>query len=202
MTVKIAIVYYSATGHVHQLAQAVAEGAAKTGAEVRVRRVAELAPDDAIDANPAWRDHVESTRGIEVATHDDLVWADAYAFGSPTRYGNVAAQLKQFLDSTGRIWQQGLIVGKPATAFTSAVNIHGGNESTVLALYNTMYHWGSIIVPPGYLDSSVSAAFGNPYGVAHPSGQGHPSQETLHAARFQGYRLATVAAQLRDGGRE
>jgi NAD(P)H dehydrogenase (quinone) len=202
MTVKIAIVYYSATGHVHQLAQAVAEGAAKTGAVVRVRRVAELAPDDAIDANPAWRAHAEATRGIEVATHDDLIWADAYAFGSPTRYGNVAAQLKQFLDGTGRLWQEGRIVGKPATAFSSAVNVHGGNESTVLALYNTMYHWGSIIVPPGYLDSSVSAAFGNPYGVAHPSGQGRPSEETLNAARFQGYRLATVTAQLRDGGRD
>jgi NAD(P)H dehydrogenase (quinone) len=82
------------------------------------------------------------------------------------------------------------------------MNRHGGNESALLALYNTMYHWGSIIVPPGYLDSSVSAAFGNPYGVAHPSGQGRPSEETLNAARFQGYRLATVTAQLRDGGRD
>src|SRR5690606_32451425 len=98
MTVKIAVIYYSATGSVHKLAQAVAEGAEKTGAEVRLRRVAEIAPDEAIDQNPAWREHLESVRNVvPVASHDDLIWADAYAFGTPTRYGNVASQLKQFL---------------------------------------------------------------------------------------------------------
>lgn len=203
MTVKIAVIYYSATGSVHKLAQAVAEGAEKTGAEVRLRRVAELAPDEAIDQNPAWREHLESVRHtVPVASHDDLVWADAYAFGTPTRYGNVASQLKQFIDSTGRLWMEGHIVGKPSTAFASAINVHGGNESTLLALYNTMYHWGSIIVPPGYTDASVSAAFGNPYGIAHPSGPGAPSEETLVAARYQGQRLATVTAQLLAGRRD
>ncbi|HLT10585.1 MAG TPA: NAD(P)H-dependent oxidoreductase, partial [Micromonosporaceae bacterium] len=131
MTVKIAVIYYSATGSVHKLAQAVAEGAEKTGAEVRLRRVAEIAPDEAIDQNPAWREHLESVRNVvPVASHDDLIWADAYAFGTPTRYGNVASQLKQFIDSTGPLWMEGHVVGKPSTAFTSAINVHGGNEST------------------------------------------------------------------------
>ncbi|MFC7549125.1 NAD(P)H:quinone oxidoreductase [Plantactinospora sp. GCM10030261] len=202
MSVKIAVIYYSATGNVHRLAEALTEGAEKAGAEVRLRQVPELAPDAAIDSNPAWRSHLESVRAsVPVATHDDLVWADAYAFGSPTRYGNVAAQLKQFLDGTGPLWATGTITGKPATAFASAVNVHGGNESTLLALYNTMYHWGSIIVPPGYLDPTVSAAFGNPYGTAHPSGPGAPAEATLAAARFQGGRLATVTAALLAGAR-
>jgi len=198
---KIAVIYYSATGNVHKLAEAIAEGAEKAGAEVRLRRVPELAPDAAIDSNPAWRNHLDSVKDLQFASHDDLVWADAYAFGTPTRYGNVASQLKQFIDSTGQLWMEGRIVGKTATAFTSAANVHGGNESTLLALYNTLYHWGSIIVPPGYTDPSVSAAFGNPYGIGHPSGSGGPSEETLAAARYQGQRLATVTAALLDGQR-
>jgi multimeric flavodoxin WrbA len=127
MTVKIAVIYYAATGNVHTIAQAVAEGAEKGGAEVRLRRVPELAPDAAIDANPAWRAHLEATADIQLASHDDLIWANTYAFGTPTRYGNVSSRLKQFIDSTGRQWVDGHLAGKPATAFTSAINIHGGD---------------------------------------------------------------------------
>ncbi|GAA3285602.1 NAD(P)H:quinone oxidoreductase [Dactylosporangium vinaceum] len=198
MGAKVAVIYYSATGNVHALAEAIAEGAAATGAEVRLRRVPELAPDTAIDANPAWRAHVEATPHVEVATLDDLVWADAYALGSPTRYGNVAAQLKQFIDTSGGIWSAGHLQDKAATAFTSAGNVHGGNESTLLALYNTFYHWGAFIVPPGYTDPAIHAAYGNPYGTAHPGAEGAPSAATLAAARYQGRRLAAVAARLRD----
>ncbi|MFS4091487.1 NAD(P)H:quinone oxidoreductase [Streptomyces sp. AF1A] len=196
MTVKVAVIYYSATGNVHALAQAVAEGAEKAGAEVRLRRVPELAPDEAIDANPAWRNHVEAGKDTDVATLEDLEWADAYALGSPTRYGNVAAQLKQFIDTTGALWQQAVMANKPATAFTSAHNTHGGNESTLLALYNCFHHWGSVIVSPGYTDASVYAAGGNPYGTAHPGATGAPQEPTLAAARYQGERLATIAAHL------
>lgn len=196
MTTKVAVIYYSSTGNVHALAQAVAEGAAKAGAEVRLRRVPELAPDAAIDSNPAWRAHLTATADVEVATHDDLRWADAYAFGTPTRYGNVSAQLKQFLDGTGQLWAAGELSGKAATAFTSAGNIQGGNESTLLALYNTMYHWGCLIVPPGYTDPSVYAAHGNPYGTGHAGGSGLPGEQVLAAANYQGYRLATVGARL------
>lgn len=195
MSAKVAVIYYSSTGNVHQLAQAVAEGAEKAGAQVRLRRVPELAPDAAIDANPAWRRHLDAVRDVPTATLDDLAWADAYALGSPTRYGNIAAQLKQFIDTTGPLWQQGAMAGKPATGFTSAHNRHGGNESTTLALYNTFHHWGSIIVPPGYTSPIVYPAGGNPYGISH-SGADAPSPETLEAARYQGERLATIATRL------
>ncbi|MFD9032073.1 NAD(P)H:quinone oxidoreductase [Streptomyces sp. NPDC059567] len=197
MSVKVAVIYYSATGNVHELAQAVAEGAEKAGAEVRLRRVPELAPDAAIDSNPAWRAHVDATGDVEIATLDDLEWADAYAFGSPTRFGNVAAQLKQFIDTSGGLWQQGGMADKPATAFTSAHNVHGGNESTLLALYNTFHHWGSVIVSPGYTDPSVYAAGGNPYGTAHPGANGTPEENVLQAARYQGARLAKFAKKLK-----
>ncbi|GGT22152.1 NAD(P)H:quinone oxidoreductase [Streptomyces purpureus] len=197
MSVKVAVVYYSATGSVHQLAQAVAEGAEKAGAEVRLRRAPELAPASAIDSNPAWRAHLDATSDIEVATLDDLTWADAYAFGSPTRFGNIAAQLKQFIDTTGGLWYQGVFIDKPATAFTSAQNTHGGNESTLLALYNSFHHWGSVIVSPGYTDQSVFEAGGNPYGTSHASGNGAPEEKTLAAARHQGARLAKITARLK-----
>ncbi|AXE22250.1 NAD(P)H dehydrogenase [Streptomyces globosus] len=196
MGAKVAVVYYSSTGNVHALAQAVAEGAEKAGAEVRLRRVPELAPDAAIDSNPAWREHVEAAKDVETATLDDLSWANAYAIGSPTRYGNIAGQLKQFLDTTGGLWQQGALADKPATGFTSAHNAHGGNESTLLALYNTFHHWGSVIVAPGFTDPAVFAAGGNPYGTSHPGGSGPVTEEALAAARHQGARLARFAARL------
>ncbi|MEO3974884.1 NAD(P)H:quinone oxidoreductase [Streptomyces sp. CAU 1734] len=202
-TPRIAVVYYSATGSVHHLARAVAEGAEAAGAEVRLRRVAELAPDEAIGANPAWRAHLDATADIEIATHDDLTWANAYALGTPTRFGNVASQLKQFIDGTGGLWQRGVFADKPATAFVSAMNVHGGNESTLLALYNTLYHWGSLIVAPGYTDPSVFAASGNPYGTAHASGSGDlPGDNVLEAARYQGRRLADITGRLLNGPRD
>jgi NAD(P)H dehydrogenase (quinone) len=194
---KVAVVYYSSTGNVYALAEAVAAGAREAGADVRLRRVAELAPPQAVDANPAWRAHADATAHIPKATHDDLRWADAYAFGTPARYGNVSSQLKQFLDTTAPLWAAGELSDKPVTAFTSAINRHGGNESTLLALYNSMHHWGAIIVPPGYTHEAVSAAGGNPYGTAHPSGGGLPEDAALDAARHQGVRLVRVAALLR-----
>lgn len=196
---KVAVIYYSSTGNVHALAQAVADGAEQAGAEVRLRRVAELAPDEAIDANAAWRAHAQASAGVSLASLEDLQWADGYAFGSPTRYGNVSAQLKQFLDTTGPLWAAGELADKVATGFTSAINTHGGNESTLLALYNTMHHWGAIVVAPGYTDPAVSAAGGNPYGTAHASGRGTPSEDVLDAARYQGRRLARFAGLLIAG---
>jgi len=137
---KVAVIYYSATGNVHALAEAVAEGAAEAGAQVRLRRVAELAPAAAIDSNLAWRAHVDATADVQVATRHDVRWADGLALGSPTRFGNISAQLKQFLDVTGPLWFAGELANKVATGFTSASNRHGGNESTLLALYN-FHHW-------------------------------------------------------------
>ncbi len=202
MTTKIAVIYYSSAGTVHALAGAVADGAASTGAEVRLCRVAELAPQAAIDANPAWRSHLENvSAAVPEARLDDLEWADGYAFGTPTRYGNPAAQLKQFIDQTGQLWQQGVMADKPVTSFTAAINRHGGQESTLLALNNVFYHWGSIIVPPGYTDPLLYAAGGNPYGTSHITGYpaALPGEEVLAAARYQGRRLATVTTRLSAG---
>jgi NAD(P)H dehydrogenase (quinone) len=199
MAVRLAVVYYSATGNVHQLAEALARGGAGRGAEVRLRRVPELAPDTAINANPAWRAHVDATKDtVREAMLEDLEWATAYAFGTPTRYGNVSAQLKQFIDSTGGLWQSGVFHNKPATSFTSSLNRHGGQESTLLSLNNVFYHWGCIIVPLGYTDPLLFAAGGNPYGTSWPSGGGEgPDQGVLDAADYQGRHLVQIAEQLR-----
>jgi NAD(P)H dehydrogenase (quinone) len=198
---KIAVIYYSATGNVHALAEAVAEGAADGGAEVRLRRVAELAPKEAIDSNPAWRANADATAEIQLATNEDVRWADGLALGSPTRFGNISAQLKEFLDRTGPLWFAGELANKVATGFTSATNLHGGNESTLLAMYNTFYHWGAIVVTPGYTDASVTQAGGNPYGTAHASGGGLPGPAVLAAARYQGRRLAAIAELIASGER-
>lgn len=198
MSVNIAVIYYSATGNVHALAESVAEGVEKAGADVQLRRAAELAPDDAIDSNPKWRAHLDATAHVPVATHDDLRWADGYAFGTPTRFGNVASQLKQFLDTTAPLWAAGELADRPVTGFTSAINTHGGNESTLLALYNTMYHWGAVVVPTGYTTDAFRAAGGNPYGTAHPSHAGDPDERVVAAARAQGERLVRFATALND----
>jgi NAD(P)H dehydrogenase (quinone) len=198
---RVAVIYYSATGTIHRVAEAFVEGALREGADVRLRRVPELAPDEVIDRNPAWRRHLEKTSDIPAATHADLEWANAYAFGTPTRYGNVCAQLRMFLDTTAGLWQRDVFVGKPATGFTSSYRTHGGQESTLLSLYNTLYHWGTLILPRGYLDSElVERTGGNPYGVSvsleraeHEPGL---FAGVLDTARFQGGRLAALAGAL------
>ncbi|GAB1691803.1 NAD(P)H:quinone oxidoreductase [Krasilnikovia sp. M28-CT-15] len=195
MTVKVAVFYYSSTGTVHALAEAVAEGATSAGAEVRLRRAAELAPAEAIDQNPQWRQHLDATSSVPVAQLDDLAWADAYAFGTPTRFGTPAAQLKQFIDQAGGLWRDGVLADKPVTAFTSAYNRHGGSEATILALGNVFYHWGALIVPPGFTDPSIYAAGGNPYGTVSTGGAG-AGAAALDAARYQGRRLAGFAVRL------
>lgn len=194
---KVAVIYYSATGNVYKLAQAIKEGAEEAGAEVRLRKVHELAPEEAIKSNQGWADHAEKTQDVPEASMDDLEWADAYIFGTPTRFGNVSAQLKQFIDTTGGLWAQGKLADKVVSGFTSAQNAHGGQESTLLSMYNVFMHWGSIIVPTGYTSDEIFAAGGNPYGISSTDGgeQG-PSEEELAAARYQGRRVAEKAAAL------
>jgi NAD(P)H dehydrogenase (quinone) len=194
---RIAVVYYSATGNVHAIAEALAKGATGAGAEVRLRRVEETAPDHVVDRNPDWQAHRDATADIPVATLDDLTWADGYALGTPTRYGNVAAQLKQFIDRTGGIWEAGHLADKSFTGFTSTAEVHGGQESTLLALYHVAHHWGSIIVPTGYVDYDlIHAAGGNPYGLSTVAGPDGPPEEVLAAATHQGARLARITAAL------
>ncbi|WP_017974638.1 NAD(P)H:quinone oxidoreductase [Actinopolyspora halophila] len=198
--VKLTVVYYSATGTIVEIANALVAEAEAAGAEVRLRRVAELAPDSAVDSNPAWRANLEATRSITEVTPDDLLWADAVIFGTPTRYGNVAAQLKQFIDSLGPQWQQGLLADKVYSGFTSTTSKHGGQESTLLALYNSVHHFGGILVAPGYTDGSKFVD-GNPYGTGHVDGQGElkVEAETRQAASVQARRVVSVARALRDG---
>ena len=195
--VKVAVIYYSATGNVAQIAQEMAETAEKEGAETRLRRVAELAPQSAIDANPAWAANLIATADIPAAGTDDLVWADAVIMGSPTRFGNIAAQLKHFLDTLGGAWQRGLLADKVYSGFTSTGTLHGGHESTLLALSNTFHHFGGIIVPPGYTHPDKFAD-GNPYGTSHHDAGGTASVDdiTRAAARIQAVRVVKFAHAL------
>jgi NAD(P)H dehydrogenase (quinone) len=196
---RVLITYYSATGSVHRLAEAVRAGAESAGADVRLRRVAELAPPEAIAADEEWAKHKQATDAtVEEASLDDLEWADGYAFGTPTRFGAPASQLKQFLDTAGSLWQDGKLADKPVTTFVSSAERHGGQEATILSLNNVFYHWGCIIVPLGYTDDIVFAAGGNPYGTSWPAGYPStmPDETTLECARHQGRRLAHFAEVL------
>src|SRR5262245_44070672 len=195
---RIAVVYYSATGNVHRLAHALAEGAGAEGAEVRVRHVDELASEQIVSQNRYWGRHRSEVEDAPVASLEDLEWADGVAFGTPTRFGNVAAQLKQFMDQAGRLWQENKLADKVGTAFTSSMTTHGGQESTILALNNTLYHWGMLILPLGYTVREVFAAGGNPYGASYTSGRSFvgPDEKALAVARYQGRRLARYAAVI------
>ncbi len=194
---KVAVIYYSATGTTYKMARAIEEGAKQAGAEVRVLKVKELAPEEAIASNEGWSAHRLETQDVPEATLDDLEWADAIILGTPTRYGLPAAQLKQFIDTTGPLWGQGKLINKIGSSFTSVATAHGGHESTLLALNNTFYSWGSIIVAPGYADP-IQFQSGNPYGTSHISQNGAvpPDEVALNAARFQGKRVAEVTAMF------
>jgi NAD(P)H dehydrogenase (quinone) len=208
--VKVAIIYYSATGTTYHLAKGIEEGAKEAGAEVRLCKVKELAPEEAIASNEGWSQHRLETQDVPEATLEDLRWADAVILGAPTRYGLPAAQLKQFIDMTGPLWGKGELVNKIASSFTSAATQHGGHETTITAMNNTFYHWGSIIVSPAYATQTQFAS-GNPYGTSFTSNNGEldPDETALTAAKFQGKRVVEVTQQFvagrdkpRDEGRE
>ncbi|MGM1061691.1 NAD(P)H:quinone oxidoreductase [Saccharothrix sp. Mg75] len=197
---RTAVVYYSATGSVHAMAQAAARAAEEAGSEVRLRKVRELAPEEAIASNEGWAAHARQTQDLPEAELADLEWADLLVFGAPTRFGMPAAQLKQFLDTTGPLWAAGKLVDKVATSFTSAATAHGGQETTITALNNTFYHWGCVIVPPGYADP-IQFQAGNPYGSSHVSDNGRtpPGQVELDAVSFQVRRAVRLARALKAG---
>lgn len=198
--IQAAIIYYSSTGTNYQLAQWAAEAAQVAGAQVRVRKVRELAPPEAIAANPAWQAHAEATKDVPEATLEDLEWADAIMFSMPTRFGNLPSQMKQFLDTTGGLWAQGKLVNKVVSAMSSAQNAHGGQEATILSLYTTMFHWGAIVVAPGYADPVMFQAGGNPYGVSVTVDQEGKMIEDVEAAvKYQAKRTVTVARWVKNG---
>ncbi|WLD94719.1 NAD(P)H:quinone oxidoreductase [Alkalihalobacillus sp. AL-G] len=198
--VKLAVIYYSSTGTNYKLAKWAEEAAKEAGAEVKVLKVAETAPESAMESNPAWKQHYEETKHVPEVSLDDLEWADAYIFSVPTRFGNVPAQFKAFIDTTGGLWFNGKLANKVVSAMTSAQNPHGGQEETVLSLYTTMYHWGAIVATPGYTDTSIFGAGGNPYGTSVSVDQdGNMIEDVEPAVKHQAKRTVTVASWVKQG---
>lgn len=193
---RLAIVYYSTYGTNYEIAKVAEEAALGKGAEVRLRKVRETAPREVVEGQEAWLAQERRTADVPVVSNDDMVWADAYLFSAPTRYGVAASQMRAFIDTLGPIWQEGKLANKAITAMTSSQNPHGGQETTLLGFYTTFMHWGAILVPPGYTDQSISAAGGNPYGTS-VTADGQPLDEDVKKAiRYQTTRLLDVAAKL------
>jgi NAD(P)H dehydrogenase (quinone) len=200
---KVLIVFYSTYGHVFKMAQAVAEGVKEvTGARVELRRVPETLPEDvlqkmdAVDAQKAFAD-------IPVCKVDELASADAIIFGTPTRFGNMCGQMRQFLDATGQLWSQGALVGKVGSVFASTATQHGGQESTLLSFHITLLHQGLVVVGLPYAfqgqmrNDEITGC--SPYGattIAGTQGERTPTENELAGARFQGKHVAAIAAKL------
>jgi NAD(P)H dehydrogenase (quinone) len=198
--VKLAVIYYSSTGTNYRLSQWAEEGARKAGAEVRILKVPETAPQEAIESNPAWKEHSIEAACIPEVTLEHLEWADAMIFSVPTRFGNMPSQVKSFLDTTGGLWFHGKLANKVVSAMTSAQNAHGGQEATLLSLYTTMYHWGAIVATPGYTDPVIFGAGGNPYGTSVTVDQDGKMIEDVQAAvKHQAKRTITVAEWVKKG---
>jgi NAD(P)H dehydrogenase (quinone) len=195
--VKLAIVYYSMTGTNYQLAKWAEEAAIEAGAEVKLLKVQELAPIEAVNSNPVWNKLTEDTKDVPVATSEDLVWADAIIFSSPTRFGNVTSQIKNFMDQQGGVWAEGKLMNKVVSAMSSAQNPHGGQEQTIQAIYTTMMHWGAIIVAPGYTDPSIFKAGGNPYGTSVTVGKNGMVEDVKDAVKHQAKRTVEIAAMIK-----
>jgi NAD(P)H dehydrogenase (quinone) len=195
---KVLIVFYSRNGSTEKMANAIAEGAQAEGAEVRLRRARDIVAPEVMAQVTGWKENADRMNAAYPApTTDDVEWADGIIFGTPTRFGNAAAELKAFIDSLGGLWFQGKLNGKVGGAFTSTASPHGGNESTIISLYNPLAHLGFIIVPTGYVEPATFKA-GTPYGASHVAGQNTapPTEDEIAVARFQGKRVAQVSAAL------
>ena len=200
---KVLVVYYSMYGHIHQMAEAIADGAREiAGAEVQMRRVPETLPLEVLDKMGA----VEAQKAfshIPVCTVGELPEADAILFGTPTRFGNMCGQMRQFLDATGQLWAKGALVGKVGSVFASSATQHGGQESTILSFHTTLLHHGFIVVGLPYTFQGQmridEITGGSPYGastIAGGKGERMPSENELNAARFQGKHVANIAFRL------
>ena len=201
---KALIVYYSTYGHVHKMAEAVAEGVMEIdGAEAILRRVPETLPEEVLKKMGA-AGAQQSMSNVPICTVEELVSADAVIFGTPTRFGNMCGQMRQFLDATGQLWAKGALVGKIGSVFTSSATQHGGQESTILSFHITLLHHGFVIVGLPYTFQGQmridEITGGSPYGastIAGGSGERMPSENELNAARFQGKHVATIAMKLK-----
>jgi NAD(P)H dehydrogenase (quinone) len=198
---NVLIAFYSRNGSSEAMAKAVAEGAQAAGAEVRLRRARDIVGPEVMAQVPGWAENAKRMDALYPApTPDDVVWADGIVFGTPTRYGNVTAELKAFIGSLGGVWSQGKLNGKAGSVFCTTMTTHGGAETTVASLYNVMAHLGLIIVPTGYADP-IMFKTGTPYG-AHAAVDGKqvttPLPDDLEVARYQGRRVAQVASALKS----
>jgi NAD(P)H dehydrogenase (quinone) len=196
---KVLIPFYSRTGTIARLAEAVAEGARAEGAEVRLRRAREVVSAEVIASVPGWKQSADALNAqYEAPTADDAEWADAVIFGTPTRFGSVSSELKAYIDGLGGLWQQGKLVGKAGSVFAGSSQAHGGNETTALSLYAPLAHLGFIIVPTGYADGVMFAGAGSPYGASVISGHppSGPTDAEAAVAKFQGKRVTQVAKKL------
>lgn len=199
--VKLAIVYYSSTGTNYKLAKWAEETAKAEGAEVRLVRAGELAPEAAIAQNPAWKKHYDETKDVVAeATSEDLEWADAIIFSTATRFGGMASQMKQFLDMQGGLWAKGALVNKVVSAMSSAQNDHGGQEASILSLYTSLLHWGAIVAAPGYSDPVLFTTGGNPYGTSVTvDAEGNMTRDVKPAVEVQTKRTLDIAARVKAG---
>lgn len=204
MNVNVQIVFYSMYGHIYQMAEAIAAGARQVeGASVDLYQVMELMSDEALEKSGA-KAQRETFAHIPVATPDQLAEADAIIFGTPTRFGNMTAQMRNFLDQTGGLWMKGALVGKVGSVFTSTGTQHGGQEMTITSFHTTLLHQGMVIVGVPYSEQRLmnmdEITGGTPYGastLAGPDGSRQPSENELAIARFQGRHVAEIAKKLK-----
>jgi NAD(P)H dehydrogenase (quinone) len=200
---KALVVYYSMYGHVHQMAQAIAEGVKEVGGtEVELRRVPETLPNEVLSKMGALEAQ-KSFSEVPVCTVEELTSADAILFGTPTRFGNMCGQMRQFLDATGQLWAKGALVGKVGSVFVCSATQHGGQESTILSFHTTLLHHGMILVGLPYAFQEQmridEITGGSPYGsstIAGGKGERMPSENELAGARFQGKHVAEIATKL------
>lgn len=191
---KLTIVYSSGTGHNLQIGRWAEDEAKKMGAEVRLRKIEELFLPG--ELNPGQAAYQEDAKDIPVASPEDVVWADALLLSSPARFGTATAAMKAFLESMVGSWAQGQLANKVVSAFSTAQNIHGGQEQAILSMYTSMMHWGAIIVPPGYSDELLFAAGGNPYGVSGTATREGFSIPIEEAVRHQTRRTLEIAKKI------
>jgi len=200
---KVLVVYYSMYGHVHKMAEAVAEGVREVAkAEAVLRRVPETLPAEVLEKMGAVQAQ-KTFEHIPACTVDELAQADAIIFGTPTRFGNMCGQMRQFLDTTGQLWVKGALVGKVGSVFASSATQHGGQESTILSFHTTLLHQGMVVVGLPYTFQGQmridEITGGSPYGastIAGGKGERLPSENELAAARYQGRHVASIAAKL------
>lgn len=205
MSVKVSIVFYSMYGHVYKMAEAVAEGVRSVeGVEVALYQVPELVPEAALEKSGAAKARAAFAQ-IPMATNDVLVESDAIIFGTPTRFGNMASQMRNFLDQTGGIWAQGKLIGKVGSVFVSTSTQHGGQETTITGFHTTLFHHGMIVVGVPYSEPGLvnmkEITGGTPYGattLADSDGSRTPSENELAIARTQGRHVAEIAKKLKS----